>query len=55
MGYKILWLLLVMIPLPMEGNVPSYAYLYAAGFLSYINGDVIAIPVHQLFKNDGGR
>lgn len=49
MGYKITWLLVVMLPHALAGNAPPYAWFFAAGFLSYVLGDLVAIPFRRLF------
>jgi hypothetical protein len=48
--YKPIWLALVAIPLFLEGKFPLYVVVIAAIFLTYIIGDLIAIPFPYLFS-----
>ena len=50
--YKTIWMLGVYIPLVMEGNNSLYATLLAAIFMTYIIGDLIAIPFSYLFERE---
>jgi len=46
--YKPIWLMLVALPLFLEGQFPLYVVMIAAIFLTYIIGDLIAIPFRYL-------
>lgn len=48
--YKIVWFIGVIIPLLIIGEFPSYAILIAVIFLTYIIGDLIAIPFKLVFS-----
>ncbi len=52
MVYKIIWIAAVVIPNAIMGELPLYAILYAIVFLTYIIGDIIAIPFGELLKKD---
>ncbi len=47
--YKIIWFLGVALPLVMKGQLPTHGYLFAAIFLTYLIGDMIAIPFSYVF------
>ncbi len=46
---KAVWLLGVVLPSLLAGAFPTYAILFMTIFVSYIIGDLIAIPFHYLF------
>jgi len=48
--YKPIWLAVVAIPLFLEGQFPLYVVVMSAIFLTYIIGDLIAIPFSYLFS-----
>jgi hypothetical protein len=48
--YKPLWLVVFAIPLFLEGQFPKYAVGTSVVFLTYIIGDLIAIPFAYLFS-----
>jgi uncharacterized membrane protein len=48
--YKPIWLAVVAIPLFLEGQFPLYIVVMSVVFLSYIIGDLIAIPFSYLFS-----
>jgi hypothetical protein len=50
--YKTIWFLGVALPLVMKGQFPVHGYVFAAIFLSYIMGDLIAIPFSYIFGKD---
>lgn len=50
--YKTVWMVGVYIPLVMSGNNSLFATLFAAIFLTYIIGDLIAIPFSYLFGKE---
>jgi len=50
--YKTIWMIGVYIPLVMSGNNSLYATLLAAIFITYIIGDLIAIPFSYLFERE---
>lgn len=49
--YKPVWLAVVAIPLFLKGQFPLYVVFISAIFLTYIIGDLIAIPFRYLFSN----
>ncbi len=49
LSYKIIWFAGVALPLAVKGQFPAYGYVFAAIFLSYVIGDLIAIPFGYLF------
>jgi hypothetical protein len=48
--YKPIWLAAVVIPLFLRGQFPFHVVFISAVFLSYIIGDLIAIPFGYLFS-----
>lgn len=56
LSYKIIWFAGVALPLILQGQFPSHGYVFAAIFLSFIIGDLIAIPFGYLFgKSEAGK
>ena len=56
LSYKVIWLIGVILPLLVTGKFPMYAILHVLIFVSYIIGDLIAIPFSYVFsKNDSPR
>jgi hypothetical protein len=47
--YKLVWFVGAVVPLLVSGRFPGYAVLTAVIFLSYIIGDLIAIPFSYVF------
>ena len=52
MTYKLLWLVLVLLPMALTGTAPPYAWLFGVVFLTYVIGDFIAIPFRYLFPKE---
>jgi hypothetical protein len=50
--YKSIWLVGVIIPLLITGELQNYAILYIIIFVSYIIGDLIAVPFPYLFSKE---
>jgi hypothetical protein len=48
--YKTVWFVAVALPMVIAGKFPSYGVLIAVFWLSYIIGDLIAIPFGYLFS-----
>ena len=48
--YKIIWIIFIIIPSIINKNITPYAINSAIVFLSYILGDIFAIPFLYLFK-----
>jgi hypothetical protein len=48
--YKPIWLAVVAIPLFLKGQFPLYVVFISAVFLTYIIGNLIAIPFSYLFS-----
>jgi hypothetical protein len=47
--YKVVWLFGVIFPILFRGEFPTYGILYVVAFVSYIIGDLIAIPFSHVF------
>ena len=47
--YKSVWLIGVIIPLLLKGQCSTYTILITVAFVSYIIGDLIAIPFSYVF------
>ena len=54
LAYKVIWFIGVIIPLLFMGKFPSYAIMISAIYLSYIIGDLIAIPFSYVFAKQSG-
>lgn len=52
LSYKTVWFVGVALPLVMEGQFPAHGYMFAAIFLTYLIGDLIAIPFSYVFGKD---
>ena len=48
--YKTTWVALVLVPLWMRGELPSYHWLLTLFFVVAIVGDLIAVPFGYLFR-----
>ena len=48
--YKPIWLATTAIPLFLKGQFPFYVVLISVVFVTYIIGNLIAIPFHSLFS-----
>jgi len=48
--YKAVWFVGVVLPLLLMGKFPTYAILFTAIYVTYIIGDLIAIPFSYVFK-----
>lgn len=48
LSYKSLWLGAVFVPMWLAGETTPYAWLFALIFLSYVIGDLIALPWRYL-------
>jgi hypothetical protein len=51
LGYKVVWLIGVILPALFTGRLSAYAILLAVIFTTYIIGDLIAIPFSYVFAN----
>lgn len=47
--YKAVWFVGVILPLLLAGKFPTYALLFTAIYVTYIVGDLIAIPFSYVF------
>ncbi len=47
--YKTVWLIAVILPVISSGRLPAYAALLVAIFITYMIGDLIAIPFSYVF------
>ena len=50
--YKSIWVIGILLPLSLKGALPSYAPLMIVVMVSYIIGDLIAIPFSVLMKHE---
>lgn len=50
--YKLIWVIGVLLPLVLKGELPGYAPLIIAVMISYIVGDLIAIPFSYVFRRE---
>jgi hypothetical protein len=50
--YKLVWLFSVWLPLAFGSQPPPYAWLFAVVFVSYVVGDLIAIPFSYLWSEE---
>ena len=53
--YKSIWFIGVIIPMIIYGRIPNYAIYLMIIFLTYIIGDLIAIPFSNLFAQDSSQ
>ena len=53
--YKVVWLIGVVSPLLIAGEFPTYAILLVVIFVTYIIGDLIAIPFPYLIAKQSDR
>ena len=47
--YKVVWLIGVILPVLFAGKFPTYALLFTGIYVTYIIGDLIAIPFSYVF------
>jgi hypothetical protein len=52
LSYKTIWFLGIALPLVLKGQFPAHGYIFAAIFLTFIIGDLIAIPFNYIFGKD---
>jgi hypothetical protein len=52
--YKVIWYLVVLLPNFMAGRVPTYGWILAGIFATYVIGDLIAIPFPYVFEREPG-
>ena len=50
--YKVVWLIGVILPLLVSGRLPTSGMILVAIFMTYIIGDLIAIPFRQVLRKD---
>lgn len=53
--YKLIWFIGVILPLLVTAKFPSYAIPMAIIFVTYIIGDLIAIPFSYLFSKESNQ
>ncbi len=53
--YKVVWFVGVLAPILFTGRFQAYAILHVVIFLTYIIGDLIAIPFPYLFGKEAGQ
>jgi hypothetical protein len=54
-AYKTIWVIGVLLPLALKGELPGYAPLMIFVMVSYIIGDLIAIPFPYLFNKESNN
>ncbi len=47
--YKVVWFVGIVLPLLLTGKFPTYALVFTAIYMTYIIGDLIAIPFSYVF------
>jgi hypothetical protein len=50
--YKVIWLLAVVAPLAARGQFPKSAVVQVVIFVTFVAGDLVAIPFRYLFAHD---
>ena len=55
LSYKLIWFIAVVVPLLISQQFPGYASLLAVIFMTYIVGDLIAIPFPIVFAQATGN
>jgi len=52
LAYKLIWLLGVIVPLAVQGKFPASAAVQVVIFVTFVVGDLIAIPFRYLLARD---
>jgi hypothetical protein len=55
LSYKLIWFIAVVVLLLISQKFPGYASLLAVIFMTYILGDLIAIPFPVVFAQETGN
>ena len=55
LSYKVVWFIGVLLPILFAGKFQNYALLYVLIFVTYIIGDLIAIPFSYVFAKQSDR
>ena len=50
--YKLIWFIVVFLPALIVGSLPSYGWMIAGIFATFVIGDLIAIPFQIVFKRE---
>ena len=50
--YKVIWLLVVVLPALVVGELPQYVLVLTVIFVTYVIGDLIAIPFGYVFSKE---
>ena len=50
--YKVTWFVVVLLPRLLAGDFPFHAMVLSAIFITYVIGDLIAIPFGRLFAKE---
>lgn len=50
--YKTIWICMVLIPNAARGEHPLYAVIFAAIFITYVIGDILALPFGELLAKE---
>lgn len=50
--YKVVWFIMVLLPQLVGGRFPSHAAVLSLIFITYVIGDLIAIPFGRLFAKE---
>jgi len=53
--YKLIWFIGVLLPLLLTNKFPSFAILMTIIFVTYIIGDLIAIPFSYIFTKESNQ
>lgn len=52
LAYKLVWLLAVVVPLMLQGKFPTSAVAQVVIFVTFVVGDLVAIPFRYMFAHD---
>jgi hypothetical protein len=52
LAYKLIWLLAVVVPLVLRGKFPTSAVVQVVIFVTFVVGDLVAIPFRYVFAHD---
>ncbi|CCK81414.1 MULTISPECIES: hypothetical protein [Desulfobacula] len=52
MTYKLLWSIFVILPILFRGELQGYGWFFFLSYLTFIIGDIIAIPFAYIFSSN---
>jgi hypothetical protein len=55
LAYKVIWLCGVVVPLALRGRFPGWSTVQVVVFMTFVVGDLVAIPFRYVFGRDDGR